>query len=79
MTWTARVTAALGTIERSRPLGGSLWQVTVDGRALVVKVGTGVADPWRPLVGERALGGRRPALAQDDILHTHSHPIIVEE
>jgi fructosamine-3-kinase len=74
VTWTERVAAALGTIDRTRSLGGSLWQVTVGGRALVVKVGTGVADEAG---GLRALAGvldgppvPEVVLAEPDLLVT---------
>jgi fructosamine-3-kinase len=42
--WFDRVASVLGPVTSSRSLGGRLWQVTVDGQQLVVKVGAGVLD-----------------------------------
>jgi fructosamine-3-kinase len=74
VTWTERVSAVLGTIDRSRPLGGSLWLVTVGGRALVAKVGTGVADEAAGLLSLAEVVDAPPVpevvLAERDLLVT---------
>ena len=68
------MTVALGTIERSQPLTGSLWRVTVDGRALAVKVGIGVADEAGGLRSLADVVGAPPVpevvLAEPDLLVT---------
>jgi fructosamine-3-kinase len=42
--WPERLSAVLGPVDRSRSLGGSIWQVVAGGRDLAVKVGAGVPD-----------------------------------
>jgi fructosamine-3-kinase len=54
MAWTDRLAATVGPIGAPRPLGGSVWGVTVAGRELVAKVGRGVVDE---AAGLRCLAG----------------------
>ncbi|MGD0314104.1 MAG: fructosamine kinase family protein [Acidimicrobiales bacterium] len=74
MNWRDRVSAVLGAIDSSRPLGGSLWQVGVAGRALVVKVGTGVLDEAEGLRSLSVVPGAPPVpevvVAEPDLLVT---------
>jgi fructosamine-3-kinase len=64
----------LGAIDRSGPLGRSLWQVVVAGRELVVKVGTGVVDEAEGLRSLSAVAGAPPVpevvLAESELLVT---------
>ena len=52
--WTDGLAATVGPVGAPRPLGGSVWRVTVAGRELVAKVGRGVGDE---AVGLRCLAG----------------------
>jgi fructosamine-3-kinase len=51
--WPERLAAAFGPVDRSRPLGPSIWRVVAAGRDLVVKFGAGVRDEAE---GLRSLG-----------------------
>ena len=51
--WPERLSAALGSVDRSRSLGASIWRVAANGRDLVVKAGAGVRDEAE---GLRSLG-----------------------
>lgn len=55
--WTDRLTAIFGPLDPPRALGGSVWRVTVGGRELVAKVGTGLEDEAAGLRRLAGVGG----------------------
>lgn len=58
--WPERLAAAVGSVERSRSLGGSVWRVAADGRDLVVKVGAGAQDEAEGLRSLSRVSGAPP-------------------
>ena len=72
--WTDRLSALFGPMDPPRPLGASVWRVTVAGRDLVAKVGPGVEDEAGGLRTLAGVGGAPavPAVvvAEPDLLVT---------
>jgi len=74
LSWTDRLAEVFAPIDPPRPLGGSVWRVTVADRDLVAKVGRGVADEAHGLRLLAGVGGAPPVpavvLAEPDLLLT---------
>jgi fructosamine-3-kinase len=72
--WSTRVAEAVGPVEESRPVSGSVWLVRAAGRNLVVKVGAGAVDEAEGLRSLAGVGGAPPVpavvLAEPDLLVT---------